>query len=218
MSASPPNPVVGEEVTWSIISRGGANGPRDHMYAWNADINEMPQLYLPWPGGIYPYMKATSVKAKYFTAGTKSVTVAVWSADQYINRTLSLTVVPSRIERVSPNATVWNVGQTYTVTWRTIGKAPIVQVALWDDRYDPNSGNAGELVLANVPNTGSFTYTVPQPHPNGISEGTIGGRHYKVSVTGFGEGQEQSVPGFSSLFTYQVQGPVAPHRRPRFPF
>lgn len=183
MSASPSNPIIGEEVTWSVISFS-SEGPS--KYVWNSDATEMPWLY-SWAPGKYPFYRTTTMKVTYKTAGEKSVTVTASAGNKEITRTLSLTVVEGRITLLTPNSNeIWEVGKTYPIRWKTEGNVPLVQIGLWDHRYPSEYGNSGEeLIVQSTANTGSFSYTVPPARVDGISAGNIGGKNYKVSVHGF---------------------------------
>ncbi len=183
MSVSPSNPIVGEEVTWSVVSSGGS---LPHRYTWNSsNPTETPTLY-NWTAP-YPFYTTRTMKFIYGTPGTKSITVTAQSGNKEITRTLSLDVVEGRITLITPNGgDVWQCGKTYNIRWKTEGKVPLVQIGLWDDRYNSETGNAGEvLIAAQTANTGSFLYKVPMPSSDGISAGNLGGRNYKVSVQGW---------------------------------
>jgi hypothetical protein len=185
MSCSPENPIVGEKVTWCMMTFGGGN----YQYTWNADSTEIPKLY-DWPsGGEYPFKKITAVSAIYTVAGTKSVTVGVSSKDKSTTRTLSVNVADGRITLLSPaENTVWEVGKTYKICWKTEGIVPTVQIGLWDHRYpsEISDGGGEEILAQEIPNVGFFNYTVPLPRINGISTGNLGGKNYKISIGGFG--------------------------------
>lgn len=120
----------------------------------------------------------------YTTSGTKSVKVASGNGTF---TSISFDVVEGRITLLTPNGgQVWEPGKTYVICWYTEGNVPFVQIGLWDDRYNSEVGNSGEvLIAAQTANTGSFLYTVPMPSPDGISAGNLGGRNYKVSVQGW---------------------------------
>ncbi len=186
MSAEPAHPVIGDTVTWKIHVEGGdTNSP--YSFAWNADAEEFPNLY-NWNKN-YPYQYARSVTNIYQKAGDKTVSVTAYNGKEWVNRSMTIHVSEAKIIVTSPDESdVWYVGKTYEIKWSTHGQADMVQIGLWDFRYNTESGDAGETIIAfKVPNTGSYLFTVPPPNPNGISAGNIGGRNYQISVSGFGD-------------------------------
>lgn len=195
MTAQPAHPVVGDVVTWQV-NVGGVKQPAQTTFAWNADIGEFPSLY-DWAGD-YPFLRVRSVSNVYNTAGDKTLSVAAYNGDEWVERSLTIHVSEAEIQVTSPSPNaIWRVGHTYEITWSTRGRADQIQIGLWDPRYNSEVGNAGEAIIAfKVPNTGHFRYTVPVPSADGISAGNVGGRNYKVSVGGWND----CVPGFSKKF------------------
>jgi hypothetical protein len=184
MSATPANPIVGEEVTWSVITTGGNTCP---SFVWNSsNQTETPALY-NWTGSSYPLYHTQTMKFVYGTSGPKTITVTASSGTEEVTRTLGLEVLEGRITLITPNGgEVWKVGKTYPIRWKTEGNVPLVQISIFDDRYPTETGHSGQEVIAyETANTGTFFYKVPGPRADGISTGNLGGRNYKVSVVGF---------------------------------
>ena len=196
MTAEPAHPVIGDTVTWKVHVDGGEQH-LPYTFAWNADINEFPSLY-DWTNS-YPFQYARSVTNVYHAACDKTVSVTAYNGTEWVQRSLTIHVSEAKINVVAPDADgAWYVGRTYEIKWSTHGQADMVQIGLWDFRYNTESGNAGETIIAfKVPNTGSYWYKVPPPSPDGISAGNVGGRNYQISVSGWND----CVADFTKKFT-----------------
>lgn len=202
MTAEPAHPVIGDVVTWKVQVEGCEQG-EPCSFAWNADPGEFPGLY-NWTG-TYPFLYAQSVTNVYYSVGDKVVSVIAYSGVEWVQRSLTVHVSEAEIKVTTPGADdIWYPGRTYEIKWSTRGQADMVQIGLFDSRYSSEIGNAGETLIAfKVPNTGHYLYQVPPPSPDGISAGNIGGRNYRVSVSGWND----CVTGFTKKFT------ITPQRR-----
>ncbi len=64
---------------------------------------------------------------------------------------------PRTITLTSPNGgETWDGGSTQTITWSSTGTIPTVRLT-----YSTNGGNTWETIHNSVPNTGSYSWTVP---------------------------------------------------------
>ncbi|MBI1984928.1 MAG: IPT/TIG domain-containing protein [Candidatus Wildermuthbacteria bacterium] len=88
---------------------------------------------------------------------------------------------------LSPNGgEVWEIGETYEIRWEGARYAPTekVYIFLEDKRYSYSELGAGGLqIAANLPNTGSFFFTVP-PSFGYLSRGKLSGEKvYNLSIS-----------------------------------
>jgi hypothetical protein len=202
LSATPPNPIIGEEVVWTAVTTGGGYyySKRYVNYAWRSDQLEFPDLT---QGDLKRFRKMSSVTNVYSGIGNKSVTNTVWNGAESVERALTLHVAQGRITDVVVEGgakskwVIWYVGETYRVTWQTDGLVGSVLVAISDQRFDPGEAAGYEVLIYDLPNTGEFFFTVPPGRPDGVSQGKLRGQNYRIHVVGLND----SYPGTSDLFT-----------------
>jgi len=73
------------------------------------------------------------------------------------------------IQVISPNGgEKWAVGKTYNITWTSTGNLSKVSIILW------RSDNHGQFIVENIPNTGSYSWTI----------GDLGVGQYEIRVSG----------------------------------
>lgn len=101
-------------------------------------------------------------------------------ADEWDQSDNSFNII-SPINVTSPNGgETWVVGNTYHITWTTIGDIPEVQIGLRDTRFCSETN--GEATIAyRIPNTGSYDFTVPDSMEY-LGNGSLGGDSYEVIV------------------------------------
>ncbi|MEK7658384.1 MAG: peptidoglycan-binding domain-containing protein [Patescibacteria group bacterium] len=88
-------------------------------------------------------------------------------SDNYFSILDTTTSSNASITVTSPNGgETWQVGGTHNITWFSQGANAInynVQIGIIDNRYSTESGDRSEKIIVNsIPNTGSYSWTVPQ--------------------------------------------------------
>jgi serine protease len=84
----------------------------------------------------------------------------------YSNQTFSIVEAPRSITVTSPNGgEVWNVGNTYTITWTSSGLSPDDRIDIQLSYIKDDGSRAEDVLFNNLPNTGNYTWIIP---PNTI--------------------------------------------------
>ncbi len=168
---------------FSIVETGATGGKQITISNVNADrISD---------GDYYLY----AVKS-----GIKSNMIRV----KYINSTVlaSLTVV-------SPNGgETFEKRKTYNISWTTKPGSNIseVQIGLFDTRVTGDTDEREITIAQRIPNTGSYSWTVPNSFGN-LSSGNVEGKNYQIIVyphgTGFGDASNDN---FTIIDSTQTSG------------
>ena len=102
----------------------------------------------------------------------------------YLEITYNETTPPLSITVTSPNGgEVWEVGKTYQIKWDASSHpSSTIDIGLRDNRYNLNLGSGENVIARNIPNTGSYRFTVPSSMGT-LSEGALRGDNvYTVVV------------------------------------
>jgi hypothetical protein len=108
----------------------------------------------------------------------------------------------------SPNGgEVWDAGSKVSITWKTNGSVPRVQIGLRDMRFDPNLSSGEYTLVREMANTGSYTFIVPA---NGVfgslaNGAPANGKNYKVIVYPVGS-QFEAGDESNDTFTIRSSG------------
>jgi hypothetical protein len=119
------------QVTWNLIAGSVASGPSGGYYT----------MFIPYANSNTCFIKVEDA------ANPANVDVS----------NSAFTIMPSQITITSPNGGEdWAVGSAQTITWSTSGVVHSVDLF-----YSTDGGASWNVIQTNVPNIGSYAWTVP---------------------------------------------------------
>ena len=103
--------------------------------------------------------------------------------------------IPKEITISSPaEGKIWTIGETYQIRWTPTNPNEVVEIRL-NDLSAPTAALANIWAKANIPNTGEYSFTVPDWFP--LSVGNV----YQIHILNLTHGYPDALEGYSGLFS-----------------
>lgn len=113
----------------------------------------------------------------------------------------------------SPNGgEQWKVGETYNITWLSQGSNATdynVQLEIFDNRYsNEDNDRSSATIVHSIPNTGSYSWTIPQSIGGLLNFGNVTQPVYKMAVHSWSDSTTGTALGGSSVSPFTITAPV----------